>query len=468
VALPWTKFQDFYLRLGLLKVLVAVLSPQRRSVANDAIYRRLRAPLTDAAKKHAALWQQVEHSVPWHAEQHAQDHFDKPSVTEALLVADDCPSWLFALTAPTVYKVLDWGHDVGLVGRGNQISERGLMLRLLLPAGATERFLAGDPLAWNPFRLTEAERLFFLYHLGEIDRLTQELISDLAHEDPDRVLESADAGKLTCRALFRVLDRAQADLSPHDLPAFRVAKELACVIAQELELSDLLNQCGGAVVRRLPKPLKVRRRSAMSAPTKARRTTKNADHQTVPRFEQLVDLGVLDKPVTPSAAEGKEGVTADPPQRRWRYRPTPFCRNWERARTESRASKHPWEWNGFAQVAVRALYPDQLRSGQRVTEDTVVRYLWDAYEAVRRPAGHTPADSVMLLAMIRAAIDGHVIEMARFHELLLAIKQGSLLPDHAFFSSGNDLDKMFILLRPGFREKVREVSTRLYDAPERA
>src|SRR5207247_9121732 len=100
VALPWTKFQDFYLRLGMLKVLVASLSPERRSSTNDVLSRSLSTPLLEPAKKYPSLWSDVQHRVPWYQRDHAQGKFDKPSVTEALLVVQDCPSWLFAVTAP--------------------------------------------------------------------------------------------------------------------------------------------------------------------------------------------------------------------------------------------------------------------------------------------------------------------------------------------------------------------------------
>jgi hypothetical protein len=68
--------------------------------------------------------------------------------------------------------------------------------------------------------------------------------------------------------------------------------------------------------------------------------------------------------------------------------------------------------------------------------------------------GHTPFDSVALIAMLDAAADGTVIEMVEFHDLVLRIKQASALPEHAFFASGNDLDRMFIQLKPGFHERV--------------
>jgi hypothetical protein len=59
--------------------------------------------------------------------------------------------------------------------------------------------------------------------------------------------------------------------------------------------------------------------------------------------------------------------------------------------------------------------------------------------------------------MLTAAASGTVMEMADFHALLLAIKRRSALPEYAFFASGNDLDKMFIQLKPGFAEQVRTI-----------
>ena len=75
--------------------------------------------------------------------------------------------------------------------------------------------------------------------------------------------------------------------------------------------------------------------------------------------------------------------------------------------------------------------------------------------------GHTPFDSVALLAMIRAVADGFPVEMAQFHRIMLAIKQGSLLPEHSFFASGNDLEKMFILLKPGFQDSAQKIVSAL-------
>src|SRR5687767_6757979 len=132
--LPWTKFQDFYLRLGFLKVLVAALSPQRRSALNDAIVRRLETPLFDATPVHVRLWSSVQRRITWYPRRTAGGRtIEHPEVAEALLVFGEKESLLYGITRDTAYKILDWGHDVEFVGRGNQITERGLLLRHLLP-----------------------------------------------------------------------------------------------------------------------------------------------------------------------------------------------------------------------------------------------------------------------------------------------------------------------------------------------
>lgn len=458
MALPWTKFQDFYLRLGLLKVLVALLSPERRSSTNDVLSRRLSTPLLEPAKKYPSLWSEVQSRVPWYQKEHAQGKFDKPSVTEALLVIHDCPSWLFAVTTPTAYKILDWGHDLQFVGRGNQITERGLLLRSLLPSGQVERFIGGDPTAWNPFTLTDSERLFFLYHLAEVDQVTRDLISQLADVEQGKVLEASEAGKLTCKTLFGVLGRVQAHLLPRDLPAYRVARELATVIATELRLDDLLAEFGASSVRRVPRPPRIPARGGVRGSSKREHTTKSSDHQAIPRFEQLTDLGFLAKPDSPRGEPLKSG---EAPKKRWKYQATVLCKRWREGLFPVNQGAGPWEWNGFARTAIHIVKSTNVGQGRSISHELVVRYLWESYQSIRRPMGHTPFDSVALLAMIRAVADGIPIEMSQFHQVMLAIKQNSLLPEYAFFASGNDLDKMFVLLKPGFEEKAQTIASAL-------
>src|SRR5437879_2893130 len=119
--LPWTKFQDFYLRLGFLKVLVAALSPQRRSALNDQVVRRLETPLFDAAPKHHQLWTRVQGSISGYPHKTPGGKLiQHPETAEALLVDAMAESTLYGITKDPAYKVLDWGHDVEFVGRGNQ------------------------------------------------------------------------------------------------------------------------------------------------------------------------------------------------------------------------------------------------------------------------------------------------------------------------------------------------------------
>jgi hypothetical protein len=468
--IPWTKFQDFYLRLGFLKVLVSALSSQRRSALNDAIVRRLEVPLFDAATAHARLWESVQSRITWYPRRTAAGKtVEHPEVAEALLVYGQTESLLYGVTRDTTYKILDWGHNVDFVGRGNQITERGLLLRHLLPQGEVESFFAGDVLAWNPFVLSLEERLFFLYHLVEIDRVTVEIIDLLSDVKPGAVLESSDAARIACRALFRVLDRAQDDIEPRDIPAYRTARELACTIADELDLTEFKADCEAHARRRIPKPMKLSaRRSAFldgSGAKKPRKTTKNADHQTIPRFEQLVDLGFLHK-ISNDPDAGEAALLEG--RRRWRYTPTEACHRWAKAARESNQVRSPFHWHRFAKMAVSAFGREGGLQNREATSSAgeLADYLWIAYQRVHRVMGHTPFDSVALHAMINAAADGVIAEMADFHALMLAIKRQGALPDHAFFASGNDLDKMFIQLKSGFREQVRAVPMLLERAGE--
>lgn len=438
--LRWVKGQDFYLRLGLLKVLVAALSTERTSVANEAIYRRITKPLAEPAKRYRDLWREIQGRVPWHDGKHSKGDFRKPSVTETLLILGDCPSFLQTLTPGTVYKVLDWGHDLELVGRGNQITERGLILRSLLPMNQASAFLAGEPLAWNPFRLTTVERLFFLFHITELDSVTARLICSLGSEDTSTLIGNRRAGQIICTVLFDMLDDAKDNIHPNSIPRLQAARELAFRIAEEMDMTDLLSKQGGDQRRKLPRPLKIGR-------GQTRKTTKSTDHETIPRFEQLADLGFASKQL-----DGEPSHTKS--RRRWNYRPLPSCARWKAANDRYDGAE-PFGWGGFAAAAVDALRPTGEASVGARDDEAALREMWSAYEAIKRPIGDTPFDSLALLTMIRSAASGSAVEMTQLHRMMLQVKKESLLPEHVYFSSGNALDGMFVTLRPGFLEAVR-------------
>ena len=454
--LPWTKFQDFYLRLGLLKVLVAILDPNRRSAAKEALSRRLQELLFAPARGHEELWYRVEAHFPWFGERSGgRSRRSPPTTLEALLLLGACPSQLFAVTARTTYKILDWARDLQLIGPGNQISETGVLLRGLLPQESLSEFLRGNPLAWNPFVLSERERLLLLFHLCEIDELTIELLGELTRPGIEEPIEAAQASAMTCRAFFRVLDRARGHVGPGGLPALRRGRELASVMAEELELQDLVASVGATTRRRLPRAPRIPAKGGLKfggTSRQQRRTTKNADHQTIPRFEQLVDLGFLAKPI-PDDAGPKEIWDA---RRRWRYVRLPTCHAWARGCHDFLDAPGRWQWRQFASMALGSGLVQAALRREHPAPDLVAGFLWKAYEAVHRQVGHTPFHSVALIAMIEAAVTGLAIEMKDFHELMLAIKNREILEKEVFFASGNEIDKMFVVIRPGFVEAVEE------------
>lgn len=466
--LPWTKFQDFYLRSGFLKVLVVAMDPHRRSAAKELLVRRLEDVLFGPARDHNELWRELNDRFPWAAStfqesgsaKHASDR-SRPTITEALLLMGDCPSQLYAITRKTAYKILDWGRNLQLMGAGNQISEKGLVLRAMLPTDACARFLQGDPLAWNPFVLTPHERLFFLFHLCEVDHLTVEVLDELARRGGTEPIETGQASEITCRAFFQVLDRAADRVSSADLPALRRARELASVMAHELKLDDLAPKLSLSTRERVPKALRIKARPGpWRAKSQARRTTKNADHQTIPRFEQLVDLGFARKP-----CHEADGPVLWRCRRHWRFERLPTCDGWLVERNLTREGQGPWEWRGFAAAALGSGIAGVPRRSGDPDSNTVAEFLWRAYLKVRRQVGHTPFHSVAMVAMIEATTSGFAIEMRRFHELLLALKKHALLQDSVFFASGNEIDRMFVVIRESFAENIRQLSPELLVLP---
>jgi hypothetical protein len=454
--LPWTKLQDFYLRLGFLKVLTASLSAERRSATNDAIVRRLQRPLFESVGTHAPLAAAAEalRQTSSVRKKSAPTRDDALDVVEVLVGQPQVPSALYAVTRDTAYKIVDWGRDVDFIGRANQISERALLLQSLLPLEEAQRFLAGDAAAWNPFVLTNIERLFFLFHLMERDVVTVRLIEDLAELPTDRPIEARQAETMTCAALFRMLEATE---NLHDAPTVRehrTALELALAMADEVEAPVPGHWARRATQARAVRKTKVAMRrpgNGGNKPGSARRTTKNADHQTIPRFEQLVDLGFLRKP----DADSTDAVVSLAARRRWRYVPTDACRRWSKAsKRRNPGGGEQFERSSFAAVAIETFGAAPIASSDNPTVEEVGRRLWSAYSSIGRSVGLSPVDSIALRAMLDAAAQGVPIEMKSVHRLLLIIKERGLLTDCALFAAGSTLDTMFVRLKPNFPERL--------------
>jgi hypothetical protein len=292
-----------------------------------------------------------------------------------------------------------------------------------------------------------AERIFFLYHIIEIDRVTLTLIDAIGERPESTEIETIDAAKMLAVALSSVLSEAQHDIRPPEIPAYRTALELAATICEELEMTAPTDGSTDNR-RRPPRPMNptAKRKALIAAATgsEPRRTHKNADHQTIPRFEQLVDLGFVTKERTPGDLQAR---------RKWRWHPTPAALRWAAARKRLGPRTTPFLWDGFAEVSCHA-YQDVETPERRTDTATIATYLARGYRAVRRSVGHTPFDSAALMAMAFGVEDGLAIEMVDFHRMMLAIKTRGLLQGEVFFASGNTLDKMFVSLREDFAERV--------------
>ncbi len=273
------------------------------------------------------------------------------------------------------------------------------------------------------------------------------LIEGLAELDISKPLESGEAARLMCRRFFHLLAQCENSLLPRETLKYRTALDLACVIADELNIKDFSDVCGASGgARKIGRTVK--RAPLSRAGQSQRRTTKSADHQTIPRFEQLTDLGFVTKDESRTSEPTPNNISA---RERWRYLPSDACRRWG-TKALAATGTHNFLTQGFARAAVRAY---TLGSpGPDADHGVIANYLWRAYYKIRRPVGHTPFDSVALLAMIYAAVDGLAIEIDAFHAFMLRIKQRELIPNHAFFASGNEIEKMFILLKPGFLEAL--------------
>src|SRR5437667_4821229 len=135
----WTKQQDFCLRLGLLKALVATLPRQRRSQLREIVLRRLDDPLFKPARRFPELLAAAER-------QYGSSLPEGLAVSEALLFSSTSsswgqpiqPAWRQKGQRETTPKILEWAQAVGLLAAGYRITERGIMLKSLFSPVAAD------------------------------------------------------------------------------------------------------------------------------------------------------------------------------------------------------------------------------------------------------------------------------------------------------------------------------------------
>lgn len=405
---------DFFQRVGLLKMLVAVLDPQRRSAAPEAITRKLTKLLFESSGG-------------------AQTR------AEYLIRNAAGASWNFTITEPNVKQVIEWGRLIGFVGSGNQITERGLMLRALMGPGALDSITSGN-LSTNPFVLTAAEKLYLLYIHWEVDSALHFLIRRLAALSPDEPIRAIEADKLTCLAfydLFRLLSESRN--SSKTLLMLKSLRELLGRMVAELGLSAEIPIT--PVVR--PKPTT---QFKQKPDQRDKKRTKTSDHEAIPRFELLVDLGLLTKKV------GKEECDEEKTRKSWKYWATPALFDFNARMPD--AFDPGFCRSGFARSAATLVSKDAERLDVEHDAASILRRAYDVYSVVRRRFGHTPIESVAVLTTINALAESKVVEVQEVYEFFLGFKLNNLFPETVRYAAGNDLEKMFIDIKPSFVAEV--------------
>lgn len=405
---------DHLQRLGVLKMLVAVLDAQRRSTAVEGIIRKL-APLVHGRTE------------------------DGQARAEYLIRRASGSSWNFRFTEANVKQILEWARLVGLVGSGNQITERGLLLRHLMGEEVVSSILAGD-LEVNPFELSAAEKLYFLYLHFELDSCLYFLIKRIAELPSDQLVRGMEANRTTCFALYDLFSlMSESRNSSKVLLAQKNLRELIGRMVAELDLS--VDIPIAPVVK--PRPATSFKRKPEQ---RDKKRTKTSDQEAIPRFELLVDLGLLTKKVT---AEDSDEEKA---RKSWKYWPT--------ATLAGLSSKLPKSfdphlcWNHFAQSASDLVCSKAVKFDPSNNAPAIARRAYWAYTKVKRPFGHTPIESVGIITMISALTDSEIIEVKDVHALFLDFKREDLFSDTVHYAAGNDLEKMFIDIKPNFIAEV--------------
>lgn len=421
-------------RLGALKVWVALLDSQRRSATPELMDRRVKALLLREPSLRTPT-RKIKRRFP-------------NNVAESLLAELDAPSLLFTITEKKVHRLRDWGRLFGLSGNGNQITEKGLLLQHVIGRDELDLIRKGDWQRVNPFSLTQKERLFFLYLLIELDSVWPYLLKRLAEVQDDAEISGKMADTLTAQALLDLVAEAQPRILQGDVLKLRDLKELAGIMSSSLGISD--SRVGVMLgYRRRPRRTLPRVRSAPAQPR-----INTADDQAIPRFENLVDLGFLTKEnsidsVSDDASTHLENRLA------WRYFITPLLRRWVAvANTVDYGTNFLWQ--RFASCAFAAFCNDTARYISPIDDPSrFLTLLEKQYAQVHRGIGHTPVESIALTMMISALNEGFICEMDTIHKFFLSLKQEDKLSEFIRFASGNDLDRMFVDIRPGFFEAAR-------------
>lgn len=427
--LRWVKQQDFCLRLGLLKAVVAGMHAGGFGRVRERIVKRFAdCMFSPAAPELAEAAKAVLGESP-----------DEPLTrSDALLLTAGGVSWGQPIKKQTAYKAVEWVQTAGFIAGGYRLSERGELWLPLIDQEGAARFFAGDECAWNPYRLSVAERAFLCYHLGESDELLWQLAFDAGQYPVGHVFEARDAYQLTLSGMRKVLERAGDRIPMPELPRLRTARDLAAAIAAEIDPDS-------AEVPISRKRLPLKRRLGSGQSEAKRKTCKNADHQAIPRFEQLVDLGLMSKHIQP----GLTGAAARKARAAWRYEVTAALPALRDVLGEHGLDTPNWMWSKFSDAFVGATLGGAVSPRHATVIESLALFV-EAYGRIHRPVGHTPFEPIALLAVAVGMERGLIVEIKVIHDVMLALKSSSSLNDQIAFAAGNAVDRMFVLMKKGF------------------
>lgn len=427
--LRWVKQQDFCLRLGLLKAIVAGMHTGGFGRVRERIVKRFADCMFSAA---APALSEAAEAVLGEA---PEEPFSR---SDALLLTAGGVSWGQPIKKQTAYKAVEWAQTAGFIAGGYRLSERGELWLTLIDQEGAAKFFAGDEWAWNPYRLSVAEKAFLCYHLGESDELLWQLAFDAGEYPVGHVLEARDTYQLTLSGMRKVLDRAGDRIPLPELPRLRTARDLATTIAAEIDPESAAIPVSR---RRIPP----RRRPGRGQADGKRKTCKNADHQAIPRFEQLVDLGLMSKHIEP----GLTGPAARKSRAAWRYEVTAALPALRVALGEHGLDTPNWNWSKFSQAFVGSTHRVEVHPRHATVIESLALFL-EAYDRIHRPVGHTPFEPVALLAVAFGMERGLLVEIKSIHDMMLTLKSSSCLNDYIAFAAGNDVDRMFVMVKKGF------------------
>jgi len=419
MALNFIRYStDKFQRIGLLKILVALLDPQRRSLPSQLLVRKLEQVLFEGTS-------------------------DGLTKAEKLIQKADSPSWNFRITKPTLFEILNWGKLYGFIGSGNQITESGLLLRYIMGEEAISS-ISSRSFQVNPFKLTLEERLYFLYRHLEMDTPLYFLIEKLAGVKDPPIIGGVQGDRITCFALYDTykLIADKQGFSGHSLLTLKGLRELIGKMVPELDLSSEIP------IRGVPKPKPA---SALRSKPEQRnrKRTNTSDNEAVPRLEFLTDVCLLEK-----KQEEPSGGDTEKVRKAWRYWPTQVLAQF--------AQGMPGDFDpnfcqsGFASAATALLPGEESKRVDTQGEPVgVANRAYEAYLVVKRRFGHTSVESVAVVAMIQSLARAEILEVIDVYKFFLDIKQEGLFQDTVRFAAGNDLNNMFLDIGPTFMDEVQ-------------